>query len=121
MSNATPSDTMRAYAQATVAADTAAISGLTDDQFTYVHSSALYETKEQLIAAFEGGRRYKGWDIQEMVERPHAGCTTVTGTAILTTAREGAPLLNIRFTTTMVQDGGGWKMAAMQTTRLPEQ
>src|SRR5690606_12698816 len=116
----TPTDTLRAYAQATLAADAAAIGRLTSDGFTYVHSNALYETKADLLAAFEGGRRYRGWDLGATEEHEHAGCTTVTGTASITPAREGAAVLNVRFTATAVRTSDGWQLAAFQSTRLPE-
>lgn len=121
MAGATPSETLKAWARANVAADIATWGMLVTDGFTYVHSNSNFETKQQVIDAFAAGRRYHGWDIGEMEERAYAGCTILTGTAALTVGRVDAPsVLNIRFTSTAVPDGSGWRLAALQTTRLPD-
>jgi ketosteroid isomerase-like protein len=121
MAGATPEATFRAWAQANVAADMTTWATLVTDGFTYVHSNSNFETKQQVIDAFNGGRRYHGWDIREIEERVYDGCAILTGTAALTVGQAAAPnILNIRFTTTVVPEDGGWRLAALQTTRLPD-
>lgn len=121
MAGATPAETLRAWARANVAADMATWGTLVTDGFTYVHSNSNFETKQQVMDAFAGGRRYHGWEIRELAERAYAGCTILTGTAALTVGRAEAPsVLNIRFTSTVVPEDGGWRLAALQTTRLPD-
>ena len=121
MAGATPEATFRAWAKANVAADMATWDTLVTDEFTYVHSSANFETKQQVIDAFNGGRRYHGWEIRELAERSYEGCRILTGTAALTVGKVEAPsILNLRFTTTVVPAPGGWLLAALQTTRLPD-
>ncbi len=121
MPGATPSETFRAWARANVAADMATWATLVTDEFTYVHSSANFETKQQVVDACNGGRRYHGWNINDIAERVYPGCTILTGTAALTVGKAEAPsILNVRFTTTAVPDAGGWRLAALQTTRLPD-
>jgi hypothetical protein len=121
MPGPTPTDTFRQWAASNVAADMATWATLVTDEFTYVHSSANFETKQQVMEAFAGGRRYHGWDIQEIAERSYPGCTILTGRAILKAGPAEKPTtLNIRFTATTVPEGGGWCLAALQTTRLPE-
>lgn len=121
MAGATPSETLKAWARANVAADMAAWGTLVTDGFTYVHSNSNFETKQQVMDAFAAGRRYHGWDIRELAERAYAGCTILTGTAALTVGQADAPsVLNIRFTSTAVPEDGGWCLAALQTTRLPD-
>ena len=121
MPGATPSETFRAWARANVAADMATWATLVTDEFTYVHSSANFETKQQVMDAFAAGRRYHGWEIRELAERAYEGCTILTGTAALTVGQVDTPsVLNIRFTSTAVPEDGGWRLAALQTTRLPD-
>jgi hypothetical protein len=121
MAGATPEATFRAWAKANVAADMATWATLVTDEFTYVHSNANFETKQQVIDAFNGGRRYHGWEIRDLAERKYEGCTILSGTAALTVGKVEAPnILNLRFTTTVVPAGGGWLLAALQTTRLPD-
>ncbi|TAJ19894.1 MAG: nuclear transport factor 2 family protein [Dehalococcoidia bacterium] len=121
MAGATPEATFRAWAKANVAADMATWATLVTDEFTYVHSSANFETKQQVIDAFNSGRRYHGWDIKEIAERAYEGCRILTGTAALTVGKVEAPnILNLRFTATAVPSPDGWRLAALQTTRLPD-
>ncbi len=121
MSGTTPSETLRTWARANVAADMAAWATLVTDEFTYVHSNSNFETKQQVMDAFARGRRYHGWEIRDLAEQAYPGCTILTGTAALTVGQVGAPtVLNIRFTSTVVPGDGGWLLAALQTTRLPD-
>ena len=119
---ATPSETFRAWAAATLAADMDAWGALVADDFTYVHSASNLETKEQLIEAFTvGGRRYRVWDIEGMTERQYAGCAVLNGIGHLLSGRGEQPTpLNVRITATLVPEGDRWLLAALQTTRLPE-
>jgi len=120
MTGTTPGETFRAWARANVAADMATWATLVTDGFTYVHSNSNFETKQQVIDAFNGGRRYLGWDIVGLEERAYPGCVILTGTADLTVGRPDATnVLHIRFTSTAVPEDGGWRLAALQTTRLP--
>lgn len=117
----TPSETFRAWAAATLAADMEAWAPLVADDFTYVHSRSNLEHKDELIAAFTGGRRYRGWDIEDLVERTYPGCAVLNGIGHLLAGREEQPtVLDVRFTATLVPANDGWQLAALQTTRLPE-
>ncbi|GMU40056.1 MAG: hypothetical protein AMXMBFR23_09220 [Chloroflexota bacterium] len=117
----TPTETMRAYAAATLAADTAALAAVTTSDFVYTHSSALRESQQQLLDAFTNGRRYTGWDIKQLDEHPYAGVTILTGDAALGVKRADGPgVLNIRFTATVVPVEGGWRLAALHSTRQPD-
>lgn len=119
---ATPSETFRAWAAATLAADMEAWGALVANDFTYVHSSSNLEGRAELIEAFtNGGRRYRGWDIEGMTERQYPGCAVLNGIGHLLAGRAEQPTpLNVRFTVTLVPGGAGWLLAALQTTRLPE-
>ena len=118
----TPVETFRAWAASIPPADIDTLAGLVTDGFTYVHSSSNLETKDELVTAFKNGRRYRSWDIRgEVSETRYPGCAILVGIADLGVTRDGQPaMLNVRFTATLVEDGGTWKLAAFQTTRLPE-
>jgi hypothetical protein len=95
---------------------------LVDDRFTYVHSRSNLETKAELVAAFEGGRRYRSWEIESLEERSYEGCAVLNGVAHLGVgpADQGA-VLDIRFTATLVPGGDAeWQLAALQSTRLSD-
>ena len=95
---------------------------LVADDFTYVHSSSNLETRAQLLEAFiVGGRRYHGWEIEDLSEREYAGCAVLNGIGRLLAGRAEAPTpLNVRLTATLVREDERWVLAALQTTRLPE-
>lgn len=118
----TPAGTLRAWAASVPPADIDAMADLLADGFTYVHSSSNLETKDQLLTAFKNGRRYRSWEIRgEVNEARYPGCAVLTGIADLGVTRDGEPaMLNLRFTATLVENGGRWLLAAFQTTRLPE-
>jgi ketosteroid isomerase-like protein len=116
-----PSETFRRWAAANVAADMDAWAPLVADDFTYVHSRANIETKAEMVEAFTNGRRYGGWEIEDLSERLYPGCAVLNGIGHLLAGRAEAPTrLDVRFTATLVPAGDGWQLAAMQTTRLPE-
>jgi hypothetical protein len=68
----TASETFRASVAATLAADMAAWS--------------------PLVAAFEGGRRYQQWEIEELAEREYPGCAVLNGVAHLVAGSAEAPV-----------------------------
>jgi len=115
-----PSETFRRWAAANVSGDAEAWASVVDDGFTYVHSRSNLETKPEMVEAFKNGRRYGGWDIEEMTERSYPGCAILNGIAHLQPSRADAPRLDLRFTATLVPAGDGWQLAAMQTTRLQD-
>jgi len=117
-----PEAVLRAWATANHLADMDGWAALVLDGFTYVHSNANRETKAEVIAAFQGGRRYRSWDIEETTTQEFGDTAIVTGLAHLGVgpATEAEPrVLHVRFTATLLQRDG-WKLAAFQSTRLPE-
>ena len=118
----TPIGTFRAWAASIPPADIDTLADLVTDGFTYIHSSSNLETKDELVTAFKNGRRYRSWDIRgEVSETRYPGCAVLVGIADLGVTRDGEPAtLNLRFTATLVEDDGRWRLAAFQTTRLPE-
>jgi hypothetical protein len=117
----TPSETFRTWAGANLTGDMDVWSPLVDEQFTYVHSRSNIETKAELVAAFEGGRRYRTWAIESLEERSYDGCAVLNGVAQLGAGSAEQPVeFNIRFTATLVPAGDGWQLAALQSTRIPD-
>ncbi len=118
----TPTGTLRAWAASIPPADIDAMGDLLTESFHYVHSSSNLESKDELLTAFKNGRRYRSWDIRgDVSEARYPGCAVLTGLADLGVTRDGEPaMLNLRFTATLVEEGGRWRLAAFQTTRLPE-
>jgi hypothetical protein len=117
----TPSETFQAWAGANLTGDLSVWSPLVDERFTYVHSRSNIETKAELVAAFEGGRRYRTWEIASLEERSYDGCSVLNGVAHLGAGPTEQPVeFTIRFTATLVPAGDGWQLAALQSTRIAE-
>jgi len=117
-----PSEVFREWAGANVTGDMGVWSPLVDERFTYVHSRSNVETKAELVAAFEGGRRYRSWEIESLEERVYEGFAVLNGVAHLGVgaASEGR-VLDMRFTATLAAGGpSGWQLAALQSTRLQD-
>lgn len=114
-----PEDVLREWAKANTTGDVETWDRVVLDGFSYVHSASNLERKPEMLEAFRNGRRYSRWEPEEMATQDFGGAAVVTGIARLEVPREPPVVLNLRFTATLL-DREGWKLAAFQTTRLPE-
>jgi ketosteroid isomerase-like protein len=97
-----------------------ALDAIYSDTLVYVHSDARIQNKEQLLAPFKSGA---------LKFSTFAGCDTprvhiYESAAIVSACYElkggsGAASRHL-FMTTWVNEGGRWRIAAQQTTRLPD-
>ena len=117
--NGSPEDVIREWAKANTTGDVDTWDRVVLDGFSYVHSASNLEDKAQMLEAFRNGRRYSKWDPEGMATQDFGGTAVVTGIGRLEVPREPPVVLNLRFTATLI-DREGWKLAAFQTTRLPE-
>ena len=114
-----PEEVVREWAHANTQGDVDTWDRVVLDGFSYVHSASNLEHKGEMLEAFRNGRRYSKWDAEEMATQDFGGTAVVTGIGRLEVPREPPVVLNVRFTATLL-DRDGWKLAAFQTTRLPE-
>lgn len=115
-----PEDVIREWAKANTTGDVETWDRMVLDGFSYVHSAANLERKPEMLEAFRNGRRYSKWDAEGMTTQDFGGgAAVVTGIARLEVPREPPVVLNLRFTATLL-DREGWKLAAFQSSRLPE-
>ena len=114
-----PEEVVREWARANTQGDVDTWDRVVLDGFSYVHSASNLEHKAEMLEAFRNGRRYSKWDAEEMATQDFGGTAVVTGIGRLEVPREPPVVLNVRFTATLL-DRDGWKLAAFQTTRLPE-
>jgi ketosteroid isomerase-like protein len=103
-------------------ADFAALDKLLADDLLYAHSSGDVDDKKSLIAGMRSGsRRYKKITPEDTRYRVDAKLAVVTGKASLEVERDGKPQsFRVRFTAVYEKAPSGWRLAAWQTTRLPE-
>lgn len=107
---------------AMVAADTTALRTLMMRDAIYVHSTGLAQSRGELCAVLvRGDIRYRAFGVEGVEYRAYG--TTVIGTGVQRLELEagGRPLgSHSRFTVVYVLDGDTPRLAAYQSTSLPE-
>jgi ketosteroid isomerase-like protein len=108
--------------KAMVAADYAALDKLLADDLLYAHSSGDIDDKSKLVGAMRSGARtYKKMTTDDTRYRVDGRLAVVTGRVAVEVARDGKPTnFKARFTAVYEKAPSGWRLAAWQTTRLPE-
>ena len=92
------------------------------DDLLYVHSTGAIEDREQLIASITSGRmRYVSVEpVDRRVIRSAADSAIVQGLARFRVTANGSPLeFQARYLAVYGLDGGGWRLRAWQSLRLP--
>lgn len=114
----TATETLRSWAACAVAADIEGWAALTTDGMTYTHSNSLFETRDDVVAAFEAGRHYSRFALEDTTESRYGDAAVVTGITRAAVDRDPPLALDLRFTATLVRGDEGWRVAAYQTTPL---
>ncbi len=118
-SGQTATEALRSWAACAVAADMEGWAALTTDGMTYTHSNSLFETRDDVVAAFGAGRRYTRFEFSDTIESQYDGAAVVTGITHAAVDRDPPLKLDLRFTAMLVNAGEGWRVAGYQTTPLP--
>jgi ketosteroid isomerase-like protein len=106
---------------ATVDVDVDVLDSLLTPGYTYTHaSSGTADLREAWLESFRsGGRRYQVYDIRDLVVQAFGDVATLAGHAHQEMNPRGEPTeLNTRFLSVWVREGGAWRCAAWQATRL---
>lgn len=108
--------------KAMLQADVPALEKLLADDLVYVHSSGGVESKQQFLATIRSGAlKYKKIAPEGVFYRISDSLAVVTGKSSIEVEREGKPQsFRVRFTAVYQKSPAGWRLAAWQTTRLPE-
>jgi uncharacterized protein (TIGR02246 family) len=107
----------------TVAGDLAGLAAAMSDDLTWTHSHAVVETKAEFLEAIRSGRyRYKSTTFDDRRVRLHGDATAiVSGTCRVQVTSGGRDIdVRLRFTELYVKQGGAWKTALWQSTRVPD-
>ena len=107
---------------AMVARDRQALERLLADDLTYTHSTGQVESKAQFLESIASGTLvYRSIAPEEVAVRVYGETAVVTGRAVIRVDTRGQALvLPVRFTSVYVRKAGLWRLAAWQSTRLPE-
>lgn len=105
---------------AMVKGDVAALERLLADDLTYTHSNGTVETKQQFLASIRAKTlEYRVIEAEDVQVRVHGEAAIVTGRAAVKVATGGREMdLSLRFTALYIREGGAWKLAAWQSTRV---
>jgi ketosteroid isomerase-like protein len=107
----------------TVAGDLAGLGAAMSDDLSWTHSNANVETKAEFLEAIRSGKyRYQAMTFDDRRVRLHGDSTAiVSGTCRVQVTSSGRDLdIRLRFTELYVKQGGAWKMALWQSTRVPD-
>jgi ketosteroid isomerase-like protein len=94
---------------------------MTDD-VTYTHSNAATETKAEFLDGLKTGKYlYREITPRDRRVRVHGDAAIVSGPAHVVIEPGGKRTeIDLYFTELYVKEGGAWKMALWQSTRLPD-
>lgn len=111
----------KAWAEATVKGDKAALTALLAEDLTYVHSTGDIDTRQMFIDNLSNGvRKYTRIDHENMDVRVYGNTAVLQATARIETVQKGkAGPAHLRFIHVWVKQGGKWRMVAHQSLRLP--
>ncbi len=114
--------TLEAMAKATIAKDVATLGKLYGDDLTYSHSSALTETKTEVLKAVQGPSQAEFMKFSETTIRVYGDVALVKGVCDFRNGQPGKMLdnhLNILWVLVRRPAGPfGWQIVARQTTRI---
>ena len=114
--------TLEAMAKATIAKDVATLAKIYGDDLTYSHSSALNETKAQVLKNVQGTGVAEFMKFSDTTIRIYGNVAVVKGVVDFRNGQPGKMLdnhLNILWVMVKRPEGlHGWQIVARQTTRI---
>jgi uncharacterized protein (TIGR02246 family) len=110
----------RAWAQAALKGDAAALDKILADDMTHTHGGGRTETKAQFLEAIRSGaQKYEAIDYDEIKVRVYGSTAIVTSEPNIRTVNSGVPSgSHSRFLHVYVKQGGAWRLVAHQSTRI---
>jgi ketosteroid isomerase-like protein len=106
---------------ALIKGDFDAVAGMLSDDLIYTHSNSKVETKAELLQLLKSGHyQYRSIVPKDVVVRMYGDTAVANGLGDVEVITGGQPLsLKLRFIEVWVKQGGRFKLAAWQSTRLP--
>lgn len=105
----------------TIAADVKGLQALMTDDLTYTHSNGVVETKAEFLDGLKNGKYlYREITPRDRRVRLHGDSAIVSGPAHVVIEPGGKRTeIDLYFSEVYVKEGGAWRMALWQSTRLP--
>jgi uncharacterized protein (TIGR02246 family) len=110
----------RAWAQAAIKGDVAALDKILADDLTHTHGAGRTESKAQFLEAIRSGaQKYEAIDYGEINVRVYGATAIVTSEPNIRTVNSGQPSSShSRFLHVYVKQSGMWRLVAHQSTRM---
>jgi hypothetical protein len=109
-------DTLNAYRSAMMSKDTAALNKIFADEMTYSHSSALHQTKAEVIDSLKTST-YDAIDFKNTKIQVYGNTATVKTDADFKT---NGSLVKLNVLHVFVKGKQGWQLVARQAVRYPD-
>jgi ketosteroid isomerase-like protein len=111
----------RAWADAVVKRDVATLEKTFDNNLIYAHSTGAIENKAQYFERLKSGKqRYDKITFESIKVIPHGNAAVAHSVLWMQGTSNGEPFNNhVMMMHLWVKQGNTWKIAAHQTTRLP--
>ena len=108
------------WVKAVVARDFSALDRIYDDTLIYAHSTGIVETKDEYLAKLKSGaQKYTSIDLEKSIIRVHGNAAVAHHIAVMKGTNAAGPFDNrLMMIHTWVKKGGGWTLAAHQTTQI---
>jgi uncharacterized protein (TIGR02246 family) len=117
--------TERAFVQAVVKADAAALERYLSPDLMYTHSSGVRDTRESYISGLRSGAmKYEKWDIEKLeVRKVTDDVAVVALRSAMRVANKGKPVneMTMSILHVFARRDGRWQLVAHQSARLPPQ
>jgi len=106
------------WTEALIKADTTALDQLYTDDIVYTHTNGTVNTKAQFLDSLKAGKaKYFAVERSDVKVQAYGDTAIVTFRAVI---KVNAVTLPSRIMHVFVRQNGQWRMAAYQSTRLPE-
>jgi len=108
------------WAAAVVAGDFAAVDRLLSSSLIYAHSTGVIETKAEYLGKLRSGtQKYTGIDHESLTVKMHGDAAVAHSKVRMRGTNAQGPFDNVLMMLHLwVKEGGQWRLAAHQTTKL---